>query len=82
MEDRAATYDQNQDRESKIKAKLQSIVEDELAEPGQQKHYDVITFCITSICCPHNSQLERSLRTKKEQQKDLMHLRHRQKHHW
>jgi hypothetical protein len=35
MDDRAATYDQNKDRESKRKAKLQSIVEEELAEPGQ-----------------------------------------------
>jgi hypothetical protein len=35
MDDRAATYDQHKDRESTRKPKLQSIVEDELAEPGQ-----------------------------------------------
>jgi hypothetical protein len=35
MDDRAATYDQHRERESKRKYRLQSIVEDELEEPGQ-----------------------------------------------
>ena len=86
-DDRAESFKRWEDRESRRKAKLQTIVEDELAEPGQidamisSSAAPAITAIIQAYAEQATQNLRGALGPKGKKQRGVKRLQHRQKHH-
>ena len=86
-DDRAESFKRWEDRESRRKAKLQTIVEDELAEPGQidammsSSSAPAITPILQAYAEQATHHLRGALGPKGKKQRGVKRLQHRQKHH-